>query len=162
MAVYCLRNSDGNVMSREGAGSSEVEARRLALTGQWTLSWPIQVWIGEIQGPPVFTLEAKPIIGKPEPVPAEPAPPPDSESPKASARRIVFHVQSAKDGGWDVRRSKEVIAHEDTKAAAIHLGSTLAREVHTAGGKSQLVIHNANGEIASERTYGDDPGRHPG
>ncbi len=68
--------------------------------------------------------------------------------------RNEHHVVANREGGWDVKmnNSKEQAMHFDTKAEAV----THARKLSIAA-KSELIIHNKNGQIAKRDSHGNDP-----
>jgi hypothetical protein len=64
------------------------------------------------------------------------------------------HVVPSKNGGWDVKVSggERAIKHTETKQPAIDR----AREIST-NQKTELVIHNRNGQISQKDSHGRDP-----
>jgi iron-sulfur cluster repair protein YtfE (RIC family) len=68
--------------------------------------------------------------------------------------RAVFHVTKYKNG-WQVRQTgaSAQLVVVDTKDSALDK----ARELAGSMAFSQVVVHNADGRIAEEFTYGDDP-----
>ncbi len=64
------------------------------------------------------------------------------------------HVAPNPNGGWDVKaaNAQRASAHSTTKAEAI----SIARTINKNQG-SELFIHNANGQIASRDSHGNDP-----
>jgi hypothetical protein len=75
--------------------------------------------------------------------------------------RTVFHVTPYVNS-WKVKAEGagpyEFEAVMDTKAAA----EQAAREHAQKAMPSQVIIHNKDGKIAEEWTYGDDPASSPG
>ena len=75
--------------------------------------------------------------------------------------RTVFHV-SPYVNSWKVKTEGagpyEFEAVMDTKEEA----ERVAKEHARAQQPSQVIIHNKDGQIASEVTYGDDPPQSPG
>ena len=69
--------------------------------------------------------------------------------------RIVYHVLPSPRGGWSVRRGRSARASRavTAKAAAVRAAVALAKG-HPL---SQVVIHNADGTIASDRLYYGKP-----
>ncbi len=51
---------------------------------------------------------------------------------------------------------------DSSKAKLLKRAVKICRKLLESGQLCQLVIHKANGKIASERTYGKDPRRTPG
>jgi hypothetical protein len=69
--------------------------------------------------------------------------------------RKVYHVTPAGEGDWKVKRERTDRAdsiHENKQDAIDR-----ARELATSGRLGQVVIHNQDGKIQSERTYRKDP-----
>ena len=66
------------------------------------------------------------------------------------------HVVPNPNGGWDVKGEKNTKAtkHTETKAEA----TAIAREI-AKNQKSELVIHNKDGQISDKDSFGNDP--HP-
>lgn len=56
-------------------------------------------------------------------------------------------------GRWQVRLERERLSDHDFKFVAVEEGQRVAR----ANQPSMLTIHNADGTIEKEYTYGDDP-----
>ncbi|MFF5006960.1 DUF2188 domain-containing protein [Streptomyces phaeochromogenes] len=54
---------------------------------------------------------------------------------------------------WQLRREEERLSDHNYKYLAVDEGQRIAR----ANPPSQLIIHNADGTIEKEYTYGDDP-----
>lgn len=81
---------------------------------------------------------------------------------RTKAKRVVFRVS------WNARLKEWVVKGNGrcyywrTKAAAIEDGIFAAAYLHDLGALTQLVIHNKDGKIAEERTYGADPVRRKG
>jgi hypothetical protein len=69
--------------------------------------------------------------------------------------RKTYHVTPTNHGDWKVKRERTDRADSvhESKQNAIDR----ARELAISGGLGQVVIHNQNGKIQSERTYGKDP-----
>ena len=79
--------------------------------------------------------------------------------------RIVFRVRfDKKRKRWNIVHPNDgVVAWRRTKFLTVQLGAQRARDVYKSSGTfSQLVVHNKNGRIAFERTYGGDPRRSKG
>ncbi len=70
------------------------------------------------------------------------------------SKRIVYHV--TKGDNWSIKKegADRASATASTKRDAIDRAVELARG---SGGLAQVKIHNEDGKIASERTYGQDP-----
>lgn len=68
--------------------------------------------------------------------------------------RKVYDV-TKKDDSWVVkaRDNERASFKADTKAEAVKR----AAEIGNNNGNAQVVIHKENGQIQSERTYGNDP-----
>ncbi len=64
------------------------------------------------------------------------------------------HVVHNPNGGWDVKaaNSQRVSVHTNTKAEAIAAGRTISQNQ-----KTELFIHNMNGQFASCDSHGNDP-----
>ena len=77
------------------------------------------------------------------------------------AKRQVFHSSNTKKGGV-VSFEGKVVGGFNTQAEAEAEVMRLAKKAETGGGLGQAVLHEADGEIKEERTYGEDPRRHPG
>ena len=73
--------------------------------------------------------------------------------------RITYHVVPT-EKGWSVQREGDTADWRffATKEEAVQDGTKLA----SSNELGQLIIHNADGKIEEERTYGDDPRRTPG
>ena len=75
--------------------------------------------------------------------------------------RTVFHVTPYVNS-WKVKTEGagpyEFEAVMDTKADA----ERVAKEHARANPPSQVIVHNQDGKIAHESTYGDDPASSPG
>lgn len=69
-----------------------------------------------------------------------------------ASNRTEFHVVPYKER-WQVKRDGVAEYEFPTKDEAITKASADARLMHP----SQVIIHNADGKIAKEHTYGDDP-----
>jgi len=65
-------------------------------------------------------------------------------------RRVIYHVMPAPDG-WQVRRGRagRASAVHTSKPAALRTAGRLAK----AHPHAQVIIHNADGTIAGDRTY---------
>ena len=70
------------------------------------------------------------------------------------SERTQFHVVPHA-GKWRIKRGGQVIFESETKREAVEEAEAAARMAHP----SQLLIHNADGKIATERTYDADPYR---
>lgn len=68
----------------------------------------------------------------------------------------THHVLPNPAGGWDVKRGggQRASSHHDTKQEAIDAGRQFSRNQRT-----ELRIHNKDGQIASSDSHGSDP--HP-
>ena len=75
------------------------------------------------------------------------------------SKRTVYHVTKGSD--WSVKKegADRASATAPTKAAAIERAVELAKN---SGSLAQVKIHNEDGKIASERTYGQDPRKYQG
>ena len=73
--------------------------------------------------------------------------------------RLVLHV-TPNANGWEVKRAgsdaTEVLVDNKDNAVA-H-----AKDLAKGAGLGQVVVHNRDGKIAEEFTYGDDPRETPG
>jgi hypothetical protein len=70
------------------------------------------------------------------------------------AKRTTYHVTGSR-GDWKVKRSgagRAASAH-DKKADAVADAKSRAKSAP----KGQVVVHNSNGRIQTEYTYGFDP-----
>jgi hypothetical protein len=69
--------------------------------------------------------------------------------------RKVYHVVPRSDGSWagEGEGAKRASVVGETKAEVLERTIEIAKE-HPL---SQVIIHKENGEIQSERTYGEDP-----
>ena len=69
-------------------------------------------------------------------------------------KRNVYHVTRA-ENHWQVKKEKAERASKtfDTKAEAVDYGRELAKDQ----APGQLKIHNKDGKIQTEHTYGQDP-----
>ena len=74
------------------------------------------------------------------------------------SKRIVYHV--TKGDNWSIKKegADRASATASTKRDAIDRAVELARG---SGELAQVKIHNEDGKIASERTYGQDPRKYP-
>lgn len=82
---------------------------------------------------------------------------------KRPAPRKVFHSTPNPDGnGWIVQEGGKVVSKHRKQETAQNAAVKAGRAAEAAGGLGQAVFHKANGEIAQERTYGEDPERTPG
>ena len=75
------------------------------------------------------------------------------------ADRLVLHV-TPNANSWEVKRegSAETEVLVDNKDNAVAHAKDLAK----GAGLGQVVVHNRDGQIAEEFTYGDDPRSIPG
>lgn len=75
------------------------------------------------------------------------------------ADRLVLHV-TPNANGWEVRQegAQDTLALVDDKDRAVEL----AREQAKASALGQVIVHNQDGKIADEFTYGEDPPESPG
>jgi hypothetical protein len=76
-------------------------------------------------------------------------------------KRFIVDVKvNPREGGWDVDARGEEGGHEhfERKEEAVQH----AREIAKQHIPSQVVIRRHDGKIQEERTYGNDPRRHPG
>ncbi|KMO46903.1 DUF2188 domain-containing protein [Lacticaseibacillus rhamnosus] len=64
------------------------------------------------------------------------------------------HVVPADQGGWNVlgAGNSRATLHTDTKAEATAAARQIARNQ-----KSELIIHNQNGQISGKDSHGHDP-----
>lgn len=64
------------------------------------------------------------------------------------------HVVPNPAGGWDVKKSgsNRISLHTDTKQQAIDRGREISQNQRT-----ELFIHNKDGQIASRDSHGNDP-----
>lgn len=64
------------------------------------------------------------------------------------------HVVPNPNGGWDVKRSnaERSSGHFDTKAQAVDAGREISSNQRT-----EFMIHNKDGKIASKDSHGNDP-----
>lgn len=78
-----------------------------------------------------------------------------------ASNRLVLHV-SPYVNGWKVKAENagdwEFEAVVDTKEDAVRIAKEQARERQP----SQVIVHNKDGKISEESTYGDDPTSSPG
>ena len=74
------------------------------------------------------------------------------------SKRTVYHV--TKSDNWNIKKegADRASATATTKQNAIDRAVELAKG---SGGLAQVKIHNENGKISSERTYGEDPRKYP-
>jgi uncharacterized protein YdaT len=74
------------------------------------------------------------------------------------AKRTVYHV-THEDRKWKVTKegAERASATAETKEAAVERAIELAQQR-----PSQVKIHKQDGTLQSERTYGQDPEKHPG
>lgn len=74
------------------------------------------------------------------------------------SKRTVYHV--TKGDNWSIKKegAARASATASTKRDAVDRAVELARGK---GGLAQVKIHNEDGKIASERTYGQDPRKYP-
>jgi hypothetical protein len=77
------------------------------------------------------------------------------------AKRQVFHSSNTKKG-WVVTFEGKVVEGFNIQAEAEAEAMRLGKKAEDDGGLGQAVFHKADGEIKEERTYGEDPRRHPG
>lgn len=64
------------------------------------------------------------------------------------------HVTPHPDGGWQVKAegSSKATVRTDTKAQAFEIARDIARNQ-----KSELLVHNKDGQISDKRSFGNDP-----
>jgi len=64
------------------------------------------------------------------------------------------HVVHNPDGGWDIKQSggQRSSGHFDTKQQAVDRGREISKNQRT-----EFVIHNKDGKIASKDSHGKDP-----
>lgn len=64
------------------------------------------------------------------------------------------HVVPNPNGGWDVKGegNSKVTKHTNTKAEAEAIAKEIAKNQ-----KSELIIHNKNGQISDKDSFGNDP-----
>jgi hypothetical protein len=82
-----------------------------------------------------------------------------------TAKRIIFRVRWVKTiKRWQVTQEGTAMFESvNVKTEAISIGANYAKSMlESEGSPSQLVVHNKNGRIAFERTYGNDPRRSKG
>lgn len=75
-------------------------------------------------------------------------------------KRITYHItKNNKDGNWQskIRGNKLPSIISSTKNEVLEKTIKLAKKQ-----LSQIIIHKKNGEIQSERTYGNDPKKYKG
>ena len=79
----------------------------------------------------------------------------------ANGKRVSYHVTWRKrGGGWQIKEAGgSSYGIEMTKKEAITFGRRLGRLAHPQG---QLIVHNKDGRISAEYTYGNDPRRTKG
>ena len=72
------------------------------------------------------------------------------------SKRKTYEVQPRPDGKWQVilQGGSRALSVHDTKTDAVAAGVEKGRAAHPWG---QLIIKKRNGQIQSERTYGNDP-----
>ncbi len=92
----------------------------------------------------------------------------------ARRKRVVYRVQWKRDPwrlasdpigpamGWLVSRAGVPKTWFRLKADALYETRRNAQQERAAGTPTQLVVHNKNGRIAFEHTYGADPRRRRG
>ncbi len=70
------------------------------------------------------------------------------------SKRTVYHVTKGDD--WNIKKegATRASATAPNKLSAIDRAVELAKN---SGGLAQVKIHNQDGTISSERTYGQDP-----
>jgi len=71
------------------------------------------------------------------------------------AKRKVYHVTTAGDGGWKVKAEEARRASSTHGKKAEALGR--ARELAKGHGLGQVIVHKEDGTIETEYTYGQDP-----
>ena len=71
------------------------------------------------------------------------------------AKRKVYHVTTAEDGGWKVKAedAQRASSTHEKKTEALSRAKELAK-THELG---QVVVHKKDGTIETEYTYGKDP-----
>lgn len=75
------------------------------------------------------------------------------------AMRLVLHVVPTPEGVWEVREQRERRGFRcATKDEAVLEARRLAREARI----GQVRVHDVDGGVATEWTYGDDPRRSAG
>lgn len=84
-----------------------------------------------------------------------------------TAKRVVYRVRfvrlrSTGAQGWAVTRDGSHLESFDTKVLAVDRATDDARAEWERGTLTQVVVHNANGRIGYEHTYGRDPERRKG
>lgn len=78
-------------------------------------------------------------------------------------RQVLHVVHAGADGHWHLNQEGgSNVGSFDTRQAAIEAGRSRAKDAHTRGGRSQLVVHREDGSFETEYTYGDDPQHAPG
>lgn len=86
------------------------------------------------------------------------------KEPRTKAKRVVFRVTPTKYSAfpWKLNGNGRTSTHE-RKSVAVNLGRIECDALWRYSGiRAQLVIHNKDGRIQSERTYGADPVRRKG
>lgn len=70
------------------------------------------------------------------------------------SRKSTHVVPNLKKGGWDIKQSnsERSSAHFDKKIDAIDRAREISRNY-----KTELYIHNKNGQIGSKDSHGNDP-----
>jgi hypothetical protein len=83
-----------------------------------------------------------------------------------TAKRVICRVRwisGDKEFRWHMTLDLTFFAHFVTKRRAVEFAADYCRSMRESeGSPAQLVVHNKNGRIAFERTYGDDPRRSKG
>jgi hypothetical protein len=79
----------------------------------------------------------------------------------AKGKRQVFNSSLSKNG-WIVTSGGKTLSDHKTQKESEGAAIAAAKEVHDGGGLAQAVLHNSDGMIREERTYGKDPERTPG
>lgn len=77
------------------------------------------------------------------------------------SKRRVYHVIPHRKG-WRIRLNGHDVCIRATKASAVSDAVSMARSDWKRGFLAQVKIHNRDGRLAEERTYGKDPKRYKG
>jgi hypothetical protein len=72
--------------------------------------------------------------------------------------RQIFHSSRTK-SGWEVREGGETLSRHPNQQQCEEAAIAAAKKFYDDGGLAQAVLHQSDGTIREERTYGEDPGR---
>lgn len=77
-----------------------------------------------------------------------------SKIKEVNMSRISHHIVPDPNGGWNVKKggAERASVHTNNKQDAIDLGREISKNQ-----KSELVIHNKNGQISRSDSHGHDP-----